>query len=187
MAFKKKNKAEVEAEREKRINETADKLKVQILTMENKKTVLLDKVLEARNKGLEQQEQQARSLLRKCMAGQKQANAMLMTLELAIQSRDLADLNRQFLDCLGALSDQINVSAKKSNAKKTEKKYLRSVYANKKQMDELDKMLEVGDYASVASVDQDKFEEFNGEIDALVEQAESSHYTSSATKKTQKI
>ncbi len=188
MAFKKNKKtaAEVEAEREKRINDTADKLKVQILTMENKKAVLLNKVIEARQKGLAPQEEQARSLLRKCMASQKQASGMLMTLELAVQSRDLAELNRQFLDCIGVLSEDISVSAKKSNAKKAEKKYLEAMYASKRQSEELDKMIEMGDYAAVASIDKDKFEEFNDEIDVLVEQAESGTHGGTATKITQK-
>ena len=187
MAFKKKNKELSAAEREKKILDTADKLKVQVLTMENKKSVLLDKVLEAKEKGLEQQEQQARGLLRRYLASQKRAQGMLMTLELAIQSRDLAELNHQFLECLGDLSDEISSSVKKSNAKKAEKKYLRSLYANKKQVEELDKMLEVGDYASVASIDQDKYEEFDSEIDALVAQKENYPNLKTAVNKTQKL
>lgn len=182
----KKSEAEIEAEREKRISATAEKLKVQILTMENKKDYLLGKIIEARQMGLKGQEEQARGLLRKCMASQKQANGMLMTLELAVQSRDLAMLNRQFLDCIGVISEDISVSAKKSNAKKAEKQYLKAMYAAKLQSAELDKMLEIGDYASVASIDEGKFEEYNEEIDTLVEQTEAGTFKGFSTRKTQK-
>lgn len=168
----KKSAAEIEREREERITVTAEKLKVQILSMENKKDELVSKVVEAKQKGLSAQEQQARGLLRKCMASQKQASGMLMTLELAVQSRDLASLNRQFLECIGSLSEDMQTSAKKSNAKKTEKQYLKAMYVSQKQSAELDKMLDIGDYAAVASVGADKFAEFDTEIDSLVEQAE---------------
>ncbi len=173
--FKKrvKNEAELNREREARISKASENLKVQILTMENKNNVLLSKVLEARRTGLKSQENQARGLLKKNMASLKQTRGMLMTLELAVQSRDLAALNRQFLECIGALSEDIQLSAGKSNAKKAENKYLKAMYVAQKQSEELDKMLEVGDYASMASVDGDKFSEFDGEIDSLIELAES--------------
>lgn len=172
MKKQKKSKEELEREREARVNATADKLRVQILTIEGKKESLLKKVIEARQKGLKSQEEQARGLLRRCMATQKQANGMLMTLELAMQSRDLAVLNQQFLECIGTLSQDIEVSAAKSDAKRTEKKYLRAMYASSKQSEELDRMLEVGDYASMAAMDGDKFGEFDSDIDSLIAEAE---------------
>ena len=168
----KKTKEELDNERAARVSATADNLKVQILTMERKQDELLAKVVEARQKGLKNQEEQARGLLRKCMAQHKQASGMLMTLELAIQSRDLASLNQQFLECITTLSRDTQTSVKKSNAKQAEKQYLKATYASQKQSEELDKMLEIGDYAAVASMGGDKFSEFDAEIDALVGQAE---------------
>jgi len=173
----KKSSEELEREREARINTVADKLKVQMLTMEQKKDILLGKVVEARQKGLKSQEEQARGLLRKCLATHKQASGMLMTLELAVQSRDLAILNNQFLECIGTLSEDIQFAAGKSNAKKASKKYLKALYVSKKQSDELNEMLEAGDYATVAALDGDKFAEFDEEIDSLIELAENGSFS----------
>ena len=101
---KKMSKEEAAAQREKRINETADKLHAQVITIGKQKQVLIGKVVEAKRKGLPVQEKQARGLLKKCLAAEKRTSGMLMTLELAVQSRDLADLNRQFIECIGDLS-----------------------------------------------------------------------------------
>ena len=174
---------EIERAREERITATAEKLKVQILSMENKKEELVSKVIEAKRKGLPAQEQQARGLLKRCIASQKQASGMLMTLELAVQSRDLASLNMQFLECIGNLSDDMRTAAKKSNAKQAEKKYLKAMYASQQQSAELDKMLDIGDYAAVASIGSDKFGEFDTEIDALVEHAEAFGVTTTQKQK----
>ena len=168
----KKSKEELAAEREERVQATQKNLKIQISAMEKKRELLLSKVLEARQKGLPNQESQARGLLRQCLASQKQANAMLMTLELAIQSRDLANLNQQFVECIGALSDDIVFASKKTNTKKAEKKYLHSVYAFQQQTEKINGMLEMGDYAAAASVGGDRFTEFDEEIDGMIESAE---------------
>lgn len=168
----KKSKEELHRERDERINKTADALKAQVISLEAKRDLLLSKVVEAKQKGLSGQVEQARGLLKRCMAAQKQANSMLMTLELAIQSRDLSELNRQFLESIGVLSQDIMVSAGKSNAKKAEKQYLKALYASHKQSQQLDKMLEIGDYASAASMVGDGFNEFDAEIDALIEKTE---------------
>ena len=168
---KKMTEAELAREREERIASVAKNLKMQIMAMENKKNELFSKVLEARQKGLKAQEEQARGLMRKCMATQRQANGMLMTLELAVQSRDLAELNKQFLECIGTLSQDTAVSAKKTNIKKTEKQYLKAMYAAGQQTKDIDRMLELGQYASIATADSDSFTEFDTEIDGMLEMA----------------
>ncbi len=179
-----KSNEELQRERDERVNKTADALKAQLIGLETKRELLLSKVVEAKQKGLGGQVEQAKGLLKRCMAAQKQANGMLMTLELAIQSRDLSELNRQFLESIGTLSQDIMVSARKSNTKRAEKQYLKALYASYKQVQQLDKMLEIGDYASAASMVGDGYNEFDAEIDDLIEKAVSEKSVlSSATRK----
>ena len=168
---KKMTEAEAARAREERIAAVAKNLKMQIIAMDNKKNELFQKVLEAHQKGLKAQEEQARGLMRKCMASQRQASGMLMTLELAVQSRDLAELNRQFLECIGTLSQDMTVSAKKTNVKKTEKQYLKAMYAAGQQTKDIDRMLELGQYSTIASADQESFTEFDAEIDGMLDMA----------------
>lgn len=171
MKKKKLTEAELAREREERIQATAQRLKMIILKMEKQKNEFFAKVLEARQKGLPAQEEQARGLMRKCMATYQQANAMLMTLELAVQSRDLAELNKQFVECIGSLSQDMTVNTKKTNIKKTEKQYLEALYKAGQQTQQLDQMLELGQYAQIATAETDKFTEFDTEIDGMLEQA----------------
>lgn len=177
MFFKKKNKEvkskeELEREREKRIKATSDKIKVQLITLNNKKGELIANILSARKKGFKSQEQQARGVLARYLASIKRAEGMLLTLELAVQTRDLAKLNYDFLQCIGDLSDDIRKSTKKFDTKKTEEKYTKALYNSSKQLDEIDKFLEIGDYAAAVSADTNSYSEFNEEIDTLIENAE---------------
>ena len=177
MFFKKKNKEvkskeELEREREERIKATSDRIKVQLITMNNKKDALLSNILSARQKGLKAQEQQARAVLARYLASIKRAEGMLLTLELAVQTRDLAKLNYDFLQCIGDLSDDISKSTKKFDTKKTEEKYTKALYNSSKQLDEIDKFLEIGDYAAAVSADSNSYSEFDEEIDTLIENAE---------------
>lgn len=177
MFFKKKDmqtksREELEREREERIKETSDKIKVQLITMNNKKDALLSNVVAARRKGLKEPENQARAVLARYLASIKRAEGMLLTLELAVQTRDLAKLNYEFLQCIGDLSDDISQSTQKFNAKKIEEKYTKALYNSSKQLDEIDKFLEIGDYAAAVSADTNSYSEFNEEIDMLIENAE---------------
>ena len=169
--FGRKNKKGNAEQREKRISETSEKLRAQILTIGRQKQVLVSKVVEAKRKGLTVQEKQARGLLGRCLAAEKRTNGMLMTLELAVQSRDLADLNRQFIEAIGDLSSEIDFSSDKTDVKGAEKKYLHAVYSAQKKTKELDEMLEVGDYAAAVEA-EGSFEGFDEEIDSLITDAE---------------
>lgn len=185
--FKKKEKANKEnftLDNKAKIEEVEKKLQLQMMTMENKKNELFNKVMVARQKGLKTQEEQARGLLRKCLASIRRADSMLMTLELAVESRDLAELNKQFLECIGDLSQNITVSSKKTNAKAAEKSFLKAMYVAGQQTKELDQMLEVGEYAAVASVDGDKYAEFDDEIDSMIQDAENGNISNRNIKKT---
>jgi hypothetical protein len=180
---KKMSKEELTAARELRMNTTADKLNMQISAMEKKQNALLDKLVEARRKGLKAQEEQARGLLGRCLASKKRAEGMLMTLELARESRDLAELNYQFLECIGDLSDDITIASGKTKAKKTEKKFTKALYKASEQTKQMDEFLESGDYAATASVGVDNFSDFDEEIDALLQDAESNQRTTNTSRK----
>ena len=168
----KKSPEELQSEREERIAATANSLRAQLITMESQKKTLLNKVVEARKLGLKPQEEQARGILRRCMAISKQAQGMLMTLELAVQSRDLATLNRQFMECIGVLSDDITQSSAKTDVKKTKEKYIKAMYNSDKQSKQIDEMLEIGDYAAAVNIGGEQYGEFDSEIDNMVSMLE---------------
>lgn len=172
----KKSPEELKKEREAKISSTSNALRLQIVTLEKKKDILLRKVMEAKQKGLKEQEQQARNLLKQTMSAIKRENGMLMTLELAIESRDLAQLNSNFLESIGALSDDILSAGTVNSASKNKRignKFLRAVFESNKQKERIDQMLAVGDYASVVS-ETDEHAEFDDEIDSMLEGMESS-------------
>lgn len=171
----KKTPEELKKERDAKISATSTKLKQQILFLEKKKDIALSKVVEAKKKGLKDQEMQARGHLKQVMASIKRENGMLMTLELAIEARDLAELNTNFLESVGTLSDEIISSGKTNSAAKTKKisdKFMRAVYESNQQKDRIDGMLAVGDYAAVMGQDSDQYSEFDDEIDGMVDNFE---------------
>lgn len=171
----KKTPEEIQKEREAKIANTSNSLKLQIRNLEKKKDVLLKKVVEAKQKNLKEQEAQARSLLKQTMAAIKRENGMLMTLELAIESRDLAQLNTNFLESIGTLSDDILSTGNVNSESRTTRigdKFLRAVYESNKQKERIDDMLAVGEYANVVNSESDQYTEFDDEIDNLVENAE---------------
>ena len=166
------NELEFTAQREATIEEVIKKLRIQGLTMENKKNELFKKLMEARQKGFKSQEEQARGLMRRCMAMQRQASGMLMTLELAVQARDVTLIIGQFLECIGAISQDIIDATNKADFKTTQKKYLKAMYAFKTQSAKLDELLALGEYAGNVAEDSELFSEFNHEIDLMIKQAE---------------
>ena len=142
----KKSPEELKREREKKINDTIGSLRLQIVQLNKKKDVAFQKVYDARQKGLKEQEEQARGLLKQTMAASKRAEGMLMTLELAKESRDLAELNMNFLQSIGDLSDDILEAGKKTSASQTKKignKYAKALFAAGKQKERIDDMLSV--------------------------------------------
>ena len=166
----KKTPEELRAERENKIKEVQKGLKLQIVQLNKKKDNAFAKVVEARNKGLSSQEKQARGLLKQAMAAGKRAEGMLMTLELAMESRDLAELNTEFLKGISVLSDDI-VSASKgsANVKQVEEKYKKAMFKMEKQKENIDEMIAVGEYSSAVSVNEDEYTEFDDEIDSMLD------------------
>ena len=88
-----KSAEQIEQEREERIERVSTQIRTQLISMNKKKDSLVFQVVEAKRRGLPAQEKQARGLLSRCLASIKRIDGMLMTIELAVQSRDLAKLN----------------------------------------------------------------------------------------------
>ncbi len=165
---------ELKKQREENIKNTANQLRMQIVTLEKKKDTVLKKVVEARQKGLPEQEKQAKGLMKQTLAAIKREQGMLMTLELAIESRDLAQLNMNFLESIGTLSEDIISSSNQtseSRARRIGDRYMRAVYEANQQKDRIDNMLELGEFSSVVGEDLDKYTEFDDEIEGMVESA----------------
>ncbi|MBQ8358161.1 MAG: hypothetical protein IJX39_10225 [Clostridia bacterium] len=173
--FKKKAKMtpeEQKAARNERISKVVEELRKQIITVKRKKEAVLGMLMDARAKNNAAGEQQARGALRQWIATEKRTENMLMTLELAILTSDLSELNHSFMVCIGELSDVVSESGKKTDVKKTEDKYLKALYASEKQKEDVDRMLDIGKYAEVAATGSDQNMEFDDEIDSMVANAE---------------
>ena len=171
----KKTPEEIKADRDAKIAATQKSIKMQIAELENKKNGIVKKVVECKNKGLKEPEVQARNMLKQIMASINRQNSMLMTLELAIESRDLAELNANFLESIGSLSDEILKSGDAVSDAKTQKvndKFLKAIFESKQQKERIDTMLDVGEYASIVGQESDQYSEFDDEIDSLVEDAQ---------------
>lgn len=168
----KKSAEELKAERNERMAKASEEMRRQIVAVQKKKNFALGKVMEAREKNLPEQERQARGLLRQYIATEKRTEGMLMTLELAVLSSDLSDLNHKFLESIGELSDVVISNEGKTNVKKVEDKYLKALYSAEKQKENVDEMLSIGDYAQVASMGDGKYTEYDDEIDSMIASAE---------------
>ena len=171
----KKTKEEIRKETKEKAAKTSSELTIQIMTLNRKKDTFQKKMLESRRKGLKEQEMQARNLLKQTMASIKRVEGMLMTLELAMESRDLAELNVRCLDAIGNLSQDIIGSAQEispNKAKKINDTYLRARFESVKQAETIDDMLAVGEYASVTTQNEGMYSEFDDEIDSMLEDAD---------------
>ena len=92
-----------------------------------------------------------------------------MTLELAMESRDLAELNTEFLKGISVLSDDIVSASKDSaNVKQVERKYKDAMFKMERQKENIDEMIAVGEYSSAVSVNEDEYTEFDDEIDSML-------------------
>ena len=130
------------------------------------------KLNEAKNLGLKVQEQQARGLLRNCLSQEKRVLGMQMQLELAVQSRDLSNLQQAFLTCVGNMADEIESNVTVKNVKKNKKKYIKSLFRVKEQNERMDEFLQEGDYAMAISTNSNESVEFDEEIDDMLENLE---------------
>ena len=171
----KKSQEEIKRERDEKIASVAENLRLQVLAISKKTDMAVRKVKEAQMKGLPDQEKQARNQARQFLASKKRAEGMLMSLELAVQARDLSELNATFLTCLGELSDCVVADTNSVNTKKIEDKYMRSLYAQQKQAQQVDDMLAVGEYGNIASMNADSHLELDNELDDMLSSMDNSY------------
>ena len=85
---------------------------------------------------------------------------------------------------IGDLADDISTSVGKTDSKKAEGKYMKALYNANRQLEQIDKLLEAGDYAATIS-DAGQDIQFEEEIDVLIKEAESGVF--SAVRNDQKI
>ena len=165
----KKTPEQIAAERQQKINDTLNSFQIQLVKLGKQKSYLLGKLSEAKRNGLKAQEQQARGLLRNCLAHEKRVLGMQMQLDLAVQSRDLSNLQQAFLECVGTMADEIDGNVTKSDVKKNKKKDVKSLFNLGKQNERMDDFLQEGDYAMAISSNTNDSTEFDEEIDGMLE------------------
>lgn len=171
MKKEKKTKEQIEQEREARLDGAEKKLRHSIMSLEKSKTDFFNGMMEARSKGLKSQEQQYRATLSRCMAQLKMQEGALMELRLGRQSRDLVRAQREFVDCLDIIANDISTDTKKTNIKKGKKQMLRARFAVNQQMEKIDEALETGQYSDIADMESGKYSEFDSEIDSMIKDA----------------
>lgn len=176
----KKTEQQIQAEREERISAASDKMQTQLLKIEKMKQTYVRKAAEADQKGLTQQKQTAVNLLRKCMTLEKQVNGMIMSMELAVQAKELSSLTSTFMQCMCDISDDITVDNKNTDLKKTQNKFMHAMFAQKQQEEKLNEMLDTGNYALINDGQSDEVSEFDDEIDSLIAAASEDMNMSSA-------
>ena len=165
---------------DEKINDIISRLNFRLNDLEKTEKFLVNKVVECKAKNLTAQAGQARAQLSKCLQTKKSLNSMIMTLELTLGERDIANINQDFLSILNDVSDEINVSAKNINTKKVENKLLKARYNANKKVKDMDKMLNNLDYATMMTNEQSQMQsEYDQEIDSLIEEKENEvKYTS---------
>lgn len=177
MLFKKKvkevkSKEQLEKEREERIESTMDGIQRKIIALNNKKETYAARVAEAKRKGFQTQEAQARKILGNCLATIQRMEKMLMTIELALSTRDLAQINTDFVRSLEDVSDDIIRSSRGLDTKKAKGKYTKALYYSEQQMTKMDDLLDAGEFVGVMDAGASNYAEFDDEIDRLVGAAE---------------
>lgn len=166
----KKTEEQLKRERKEKALETANGIRMQLITVNKKKNVIFSKLVECKQKGLKEQEAQARNQLRQYLATEKRYEGMLMSIELAMEQADLNDLNISFLKSINELSLSITPPKKsKINMKKTKNNFLKALYNQEITKQKTDEMLDVGDYANAAAFGIEEHSEFDDEIDKMLE------------------
>ncbi|MCD8205616.1 MAG: hypothetical protein LUD29_03275 [Clostridia bacterium] len=171
MAKNKKSPLELEEERSARIQITLDNMNKQLIKLDKIKKTYASKAAEAEAKGLETQKQQARSLLKKTLQQEKQINGMVMSIELAVQTKELTSISEAFLQCMDDISADLSTSTGKVNVKKVQNQFMRAGYAQKQQEEKLNQMLDTGDFALLGEMGTEEVSEFDDDIDAMIKDA----------------
>ncbi len=169
----KKSEAELNAEREAKYNNIMNRLRVQLLSMEKQKASAATKVVRAQQQGLSAQVETGKKMMRRCLAIEKRINGMIMNLEYAMQSREIAMISKGFLECMGEIGADISGVVDKTDAKKASKQYEKAMFKLEKQTNDIDTMLEMSDASLEHSLAGEQYSAaYDEEIDALIKQAE---------------
>ncbi|MCD8201455.1 MAG: hypothetical protein LUD47_05260 [Clostridia bacterium] len=171
MAKNKKSPQELEEERSARLQTTLDNMNTQLIKLDKIKKTYASKAAEAEARGLETQKQQARSLLKKTMQQEKQIYGMVMSIELAVQTKELSSISEAFLQCMDDISADLSTNTGKVNVKKVQNQFMKAGYAQKQQEERLNQMLDTGDYALLGEMGADEATEFDDDVDAMIRDA----------------
>lgn len=175
MFGKNKKKAKKEAEKaalQETVERTKREMQEQLLVMQKHTRETFSSLVKARSEGHPAQEKTARAILRRCLAEEKQIRGMILSLELAVQARDLAALTKSFIECVGEVSRALSADVAKTDTKRAEAAYMRGIYAAQLQEEKLDRMLSMGAGTSFEISDSGKYAEFDGEIDEMLKSVE---------------
>lgn len=110
-----KSKEELDLERIEKIKAAIEDLKGHRVLLEDKKAALFAKLMESKKRGLPEPENQAREELVNCLSSLDCLNSMLMTLEIALLSRDLTEVRNKYLHTVGVLLDDIYGATRKED------------------------------------------------------------------------
>ncbi len=177
--FTKKRKSDVlERDKDESLRSTLEKLRLKLITYENEQAFAVSKTLEAKKKKLPVEEKRWRNMLGRNIVMQKRIQRMIMTIELAMHTRDMAKLNHDFVQCMGDLADDINLAAENFDTKKLEKKYTKAMFEAERQMDKIDALMDLGDDVFSVSADANAVSECEGEVEAMLREAEMSECAS---------
>ena len=166
-------KEELEQARQEKIDRTLNNFAIQLKRLDNNKQFLTAKIVEARKKGLKQQEQHARGLLGQCLSQEHRVLSMQMQLELLDTQKSLNSLQMDFMTCINDISAEVESNSNKAVAKKTKKNYVKTLYTINEQNKRIDDVLDIGDYAIDQEVATGQYSKFDDEIDSLISEEES--------------
>lgn len=175
----KKSEAELNAEREAKYNSLMNKLRVQLLSMEKQKTSAAAKVVRAQQQGLSAQVETGKKMMRRCLVMEKRINGMIMNLEYAMQSREIAMISKGFLECMAEIGADISGVVDKTDAKTASKQYEKAMFKLERQTTDIDTVLDMTEASFEHSAAGEQYSAaVDEEIDSLIKQAESGGMTS---------
>lgn len=163
----KKDKEMLEIEKKARMKQTMESLNSLVVKMENKKAELTEKAKEARRKNSAANFNLAKVGLANAIATQKRAADMLMQLDIMTSMREVSELSKGFLECIGDTCKDINRFAKDNNFAKANKQLQQAYSVVNEQDDKLAMLMESGAMAA-EEMNFAFSDEINGEIEALL-------------------
>ena len=143
----KKSKKRTEQEalaRELRFNEMINKLRGQDMIVERKKMEIVKNIQDAKEKGLMSEAETGKKILGQALATQKRVRGMIKNLEFALQSRELAELTKGFMDCLRDIGADIRDMVASTDVT-AGRRYQKAMHDIEEQTKHLNKVLETNE------------------------------------------